>query len=866
MRQLPAALVVPAAIGADPGTAVQLAVLKDPTPILMKRDIRRVSLPAGMLMSALGMQSLLWPAAEAAPWHDELSWGERQVTVTSENLEQGRRRYRFALNEAGQAVRERVLEERAGQSRLRTGNTLFDGLYALALDDARLDSVTQIQDAAFNGGQPIACLCFETGEKWHYVWTRDIAYAIDLGLAWFDPERARNSLLFKQSGVRPEMLSEGVAPVQVVAQDTGSGGSWPISTDRVVWIHAAVDTLRQLPAPAARAFAALVWPVAHDTLEQDRQYAFDPLVGLYRGETSFLDWREQTYPQWTRADTLYIAESYSLSTNVLHYVALRDAAELARRRHAAGAAQFQSQARALRAAINTHFWQADAGSYASYLGSGSGSGLKPVPAAAYDLLGLALAIIHGVADEGQAQLILKNYAITAAGPPVIWPEQQNVAIYHNRALWPFVTAYALQAAKRAQHAELFARDAESLLRGAALSLSNMENFEFLTQQSHFEDGSLSGPVINSPRQLWSVGAFLNMVVSGLFGLDSEAGGVRVSPYLPGRLAHELFAGQSEISLHGGRYPGGTVNLILKLPARWSDDETLQAASPQTLRGSPAQSQGTRTLVIALVGKAVPRRRLTVLEVRDPHALTSAERRAVYAPRQPQLAPNESEPPDFSELEANSVLQIFRNGKPLGAEGDVARSAAQPGARCYFATQRYGDSGLVSLPSRELCRADADTQQFLAADGTLEATDHHPVSALGGRAEYADWGGPAQELRLSFTARTAGLEQLRVEYANAQGPINTGITAAVKMVQADCGGAPQQQGAVVMPHLSDWRTYGGSSRFVFTAARGQHCTIRLRDGFNMSYLEHFRRYTAGRGGATGAVNRASISAVRIERIE
>src|SRR5258706_11027683 len=47
-----------------------------------------------------------------------------------------------------------------------------------------------------------------------------------------------------------------------------------------------------------------------------------------------------------------------------------------------------------------------------------------------------------------------------------------------------------------------------------------------------------------------------MVVSGLFGLDSEAGGVRVRPYLPGRLAHELFAGQAEISLHGLTYAGG----------------------------------------------------------------------------------------------------------------------------------------------------------------------------------------------------------------------------------------------------------------------------------------------------------------------
>ena len=36
-----------------------------------------------------------------------------------------------------------------------------------------------------------------------------------------------------------------------------------------------------------------------------------------------LDWREQTYPDWTREDVRFIGDSYALSTNVLHYQALR---------------------------------------------------------------------------------------------------------------------------------------------------------------------------------------------------------------------------------------------------------------------------------------------------------------------------------------------------------------------------------------------------------------------------------------------------------------------------------------------------------------------------------------------------------------
>ena len=83
------------------------------------------------------------------------------------------------------------------------------------------------------------CPCFETGAKWHYVWTRDLSYSLDLGLGYLDPERASNSLLFKTSKVRPELVARQVSPIEVALQDTGSGGSWPVSSDRVVWILAA---------------------------------------------------------------------------------------------------------------------------------------------------------------------------------------------------------------------------------------------------------------------------------------------------------------------------------------------------------------------------------------------------------------------------------------------------------------------------------------------------------------------------------------------------------------------------------------------------------------------------------------------------
>ena len=123
--------------------------------------------------------------------------------------------------------------------------------------------MSSIHDGGFDNGKPTPCNCFETGKLWTYVWTRDTSYATDLALATLDPDRARNSLEFKLSEHR------GAGPLAIV-QDTGSGGSWPISTDRVVWALGARALLRTLDGDARAAFAKRALDALTTTLELDR--------------------------------------------------------------------------------------------------------------------------------------------------------------------------------------------------------------------------------------------------------------------------------------------------------------------------------------------------------------------------------------------------------------------------------------------------------------------------------------------------------------------------------------------------------------------------------------------------------------------
>ncbi|MDE2052263.1 MAG: Six-hairpin glycosidase-like protein, partial [Gammaproteobacteria bacterium] len=241
-------------------------------------------------------------------------------------------------------------------------------------------------------------------------------------------------------------------------------------------------------------------------------------------------------------DVVFIAQSFALSTNVLHYQALQLAAAMARQRgHADAAARYARQADSLKRAINARFWRPDRGLYMSYIGGP----VDPEPFDAYDLLGLDLAITSGVADSQRAMQSLEHYPAWPAGSPVIWPEKRTEPIYHNRAIWPFVSEYTLRAARQVGDPSLIALEVRSLMRGAALNESNMENYSLLSQSTHV-GGSLGGPVVDSPRQLWSVAGYLDMVLRGVFGLEDDG---RVAPELPASLVPMLFGSGRRISLY-----------------------------------------------------------------------------------------------------------------------------------------------------------------------------------------------------------------------------------------------------------------------------------------------------------------------------
>ena len=325
---------------------------------------------------------------------------------------------------------------------------------------------------------------FRTGKEWAGVWTRDISYSIILSMAYLQPRVAQNSLLKK------------VNKKGRIIQDTGSGGAWPVSTDRMVWAIAAFELYK---VTGDRAWLKQSYGIIRNSIDDDLLNIYDPSTGLARGESSFLDWREQTYPKWMQPVDIYGSEN--LGTNAVHYQANIVLAQMAKLLgDPTASARYSKIASQIKRGINTYLWQPSKGYYGQYLYGRNYAIRSPRSEA----LGEALSILFDVADSGRQQQIISQVPITPFGISCIYPQIPGIPPYHNNAVWPFVQTYWLLAAAKAGNERSVMESISAICRPAALFLTNKENFVA-------DNGDFLGTQINSSNMLWSLSGNISII-------------------------------------------------------------------------------------------------------------------------------------------------------------------------------------------------------------------------------------------------------------------------------------------------------------------------------------------------------------------
>jgi hypothetical protein len=656
---------------------------------------------------------------------------------------------------------------------------LVDALYNLSLEELT-------QNVRDDGA-------FMAGKKWTGVWTRDISYSILLSLALVDPAGAKTSLMHKVS-------EDGH-----IIQDTGTGGSWPVSTDRMTWALAAWEVYKTT---GDSAWLRKSYDVIRRSAEADLQTAFDSSTGLFHGESSFMDWREQSYPDWMDPKDIY--RSQVLSTNVVHYRTHRILAAMAR---ALGEypGKWEQVARRVKEGINEHLWRPDDGHYAGYRYGRTYRTQTPRAEA----LGEALAILSGVTDDERARQVAQNHPVVDFGTPSFWPYIPEIPPYHNAGIWPFVTSYWTWASAAADNTPGVEHGLASIYRAAALFLTNKENM--VAQTGHFE-----GTQINSDRQLWSVAGNLAMVYRVFFGMRFTADGLRLDPFVP-----PAYSGTR--TLEGVTWRGATLDLTLKGHGTRIAQITLDG-EPLDDPVLPADLTGTHEVRILLSGDA-PAGAMTLVPNR-------------YTPPTPQVQRTDGAL-TWADVEDAARYRIVRNGAVVDTTPRTRYAVSAGEALAEYQVQAVGPEGRPSFRSEPVRVVADEAVQTVQPGGSL-GTEHDGYTGDGYLPLTTE---ENTTVSVEVTVESAGPYALDLRYANGNGPINTDNKCAIRTVRVD----GERLGAAVMPQrgVDAWADWGYSNVLRVDLPAGTH-TITLA-------------VTAADENMNGEVNAAHLDHLRLTRL-
>ncbi len=658
---------------------------------------------------------------------------------------------------------------------------IVDALFNLSLEEARKNI------------EPDSTL--RTGAEWGGVWTRDVSYSVLLAFAYHEPEVAKISLRKKVRRGR-------------IVQDTGSGGAWPVSSDRTTWVLAAWEIYK---VTGDRDWLNEVYPIIKNTLEDDYKTLYDEETGLYRGESSFLDWREQTYPKWM--DNRDIYESQNLGTNVVHYQAHRILAEMARIK-GEPYEKYEMRAYGIKKGINALLWLKEQGFYAQYLYGRD----RLITSPRFEALGEALAVLFEVADEERAASIMARSPLTEFGATCIYPQIPGIPPYHNNGIWPFVQSYWNWAAAKTGNEAVLNHGLASIYRAAGLFLTNYENMVA-------ETGDFLGTEVNSERMLWSMAGNLAMVHRIFMGMEFETDGLYLNPVVP-----EVYGGKKVLS----RFPYREATLDITVLGHGNRIKSVTINGEQKDRAFvPADATGEYSIVIELAGGKFPHNAINRVE-------------NAFSPATVLSRPGRGPVLEWDPVDKASEYKVYRNGKldTILTDTQYRLKSNEFSSLMVSAVDSLGREGFASEP----IFTGGQSLAFEIED-VADASDLPYVNYSGsGFVELSLQRNRDLVLPVSVPEEASFLVDFR--YSNGSGRWNTDNKCAIRSLSLN----GEYQGALIMPQRGqdEWSDWGFTNSFRLTLRPGRNTIrIHLADWNNNMNVK---------------VNTAMLDAMRLIRID
>lgn len=639
----------------------------------------------------------------------------------------------------------------------------------------RLSSSNRLHNAIFNMGldemvnavEPDTTL--RTGKEWAGVWTRDVSYSIILSMAYMQPEASRISLEHK------------ITPDGRIIQDTGSGGAWPVSSDRQIWAVAAYELYK---VTGDKDWLRKIYPVIRRSLNDDLATVYTRGNDLPGGETSFIDWREQSYPRWMQTADIYTSQAmgtaavHAQAWNVLALIAdeLGDKAE---------AAKAHAQAGKVRDAINREFWSDADGNYMMYNYGRDFPLINP----RHETLGSSLAVLYDIAPADRAVAVTEHNPVTPFGPGIFYPQIADMPPYHNNALWPFVASYWTLANAKAGNEQGTLYGIGSVFRPAALFATNKENFVL-------DNGDIATE-LNSSNMLWSLSGNIAITCRVLFGINFEKDGLRFAPFVPKALADTR-------TLDNFRYRDAVLNITVRGYGDRISSFTLNGKEHRPF--IPANIKGVNDIVITMADNEIA-------------PLSVNTRPNAKAPLTP-VTWLEGSNLVWNPIEYIGEYIVIRDGREVARTRTTRYDASTPGEYQIIGVAADGTQSFASQPRST--RPVTDIQ--MPGEGTVIASSevsYQPTTPIAGYtgAGWRELDRNTTAIDIPFTAEADGLYSLGAVYANGNGPVNTENKCAIRTLSVD----GTTVGVLVMPQrgVANWNDWGLSNPVHTRLAAGPH---------------------------------------------
>ncbi|GAC1300404.1 MAG: hypothetical protein NVSMB24_00940 [Mucilaginibacter sp.] len=614
---------------------------------------------------------------------------------------------------------------------------------------------------------------FRTGKEWGGVWTRDISYSIILSMAVLQPKVAINSLMRKVQNGR-------------IIQDTGTGGAYPVSSDRMIWAVAAFEVYK---VTGDMRWLKKAYQIIKNSAADDASNVYDNKNGLVRGESSFLDWREETYPRWMQPADIY--ESECLGTNVVHYQVNRTLAAMAKLLNDPAAAIYTRRANAIKAGINNNLWQPGKGYYGQYLYGHNFKSLSPRSEA----LGEALSVLFDAADGEKQQQVISNTPVNTFGVPCIYPQIPGILPYHNRAVWPFVETYWAMASAKAGNEASLLRAMSAVYRPAALFLTNKENFVV-------SDGDYAGTQINSSNMLWSLSGNIALVYKVLFGIHYNENSLQFMPFVP-----KALAGTRKLEHY--KYRDAVLNITMEGYGNQVKSILLDG-KPLANNTVSAGLKGEHTVKIALANNSTG---------------GSVNLQPDYtAPETPEVT-NHSGKLSWPVIPGAIGYNVIMNGKNVAViKTAIYNTTAYPYAE--YQVEATDAKGVSSFNSEPLPVAAKGVLDIIEAEAAATASEQS-YQGFSGKGFVEISKTTNTTLSIPVVIKSDGTYAVDFRYANGNGPINTENKCAIRTLEVDNHFA----GTTVFPQRGkgEWSNWGYTNPVKIKLSKGNHTiTLQLKE--------------------------------------